>query len=62
MLAAGCGFLAVHFSSSFSTATALWDLDDAQTPMGTTYGQSVLSSASHEYKSPGLFKYNHDTQ
>lgn len=36
MLAAGCGFLAVHFSSSFSTATAPWDLDDAQTPTATT--------------------------
>jgi len=54
MLAAGCGFLAVPFSSSFSTATALWDLEDAQTPMATTFGQSVLSCASHEYKSTDL--------
>lgn len=50
MLAAGCGSLAAHFSSSFSTATARWDLDDAQTPMGITYGQSALSCESHEWE------------
>lgn len=44
MLEAGCGSLAVLFSSISSTATALWDLDDAQTPAATTYGQSVLYS------------------
>lgn len=54
MLAAGCGSLAVHFSSSFSTATAQWDSDDAQTPMGITYGQSALSCESHECERASL--------
>lgn len=50
MLAAGCGSLAVHFSSSFFTAIAQLDLDDALTPAGTTYGQSVYSSLSLNIK------------
>jgi len=39
MLAAGCGFLAAHFSSSFSTATALWASADASTPTETSLGR-----------------------
>lgn len=49
MLAAGCGSPAVHSSSSFFTATALWALAGAQTPVETTYGQSLLLRASRDF-------------